>query len=124
MKPRLLALALAALVAAPALAAPAADPWHTRARDLLEKAVNIPTVQGRERMPELVAGGGLPPLHAPGGIGQALEAGTQRVRSESPEGDTQEPQRARGRQRDPIRGHFKGERPRRPAAAAAAGSVS
>jgi acetylornithine deacetylase/succinyl-diaminopimelate desuccinylase-like protein len=53
MKPRLLALALAALVAAPAIAAPAGDPWHARARDLLEKAVNIPTVPGRERVPEL-----------------------------------------------------------------------
>lgn len=34
-------------------AAPADDPWHAKARSLLEHAVNIPTVQGRDRVPEL-----------------------------------------------------------------------
>lgn len=44
--------ALSALVAAtPALAG--ADPWHDKARAMLEHAVNIPTVIGRGRVPEL-----------------------------------------------------------------------
>lgn len=38
-----------------AVAAPANDPWHLKARQLLEQAVNIPTVAGRERVPELAA---------------------------------------------------------------------
>lgn len=38
-----------------ALAAPATDPWHARARQLLEQSVNIPTVAGRDRVPELAA---------------------------------------------------------------------
>jgi acetylornithine deacetylase/succinyl-diaminopimelate desuccinylase-like protein len=36
-------------------AAPADNPWHAKARTLLEHAVNIPTVAGRERVPELAA---------------------------------------------------------------------
>lgn len=38
-----------------ALAAPVTDPWHARARQLLEQSVNIPTVAGRDRVPELAA---------------------------------------------------------------------
>lgn len=36
-------------------ATPASDPWHAKARSLLEHAVNIPTVAGRDRVPELAA---------------------------------------------------------------------
>jgi acetylornithine deacetylase/succinyl-diaminopimelate desuccinylase-like protein len=45
------------LLAVPAVvhATPANDPWHAKARDLLEHAVNIPTVAGRGRVPELAA---------------------------------------------------------------------
>lgn len=49
----LTALILTAPVAAHAT--PASDPWHARARGLLEHAVNIPTVAGRDRVPELAA---------------------------------------------------------------------
>lgn len=38
-----------------AFATPANDPWHAKARQLLEQAVNIPTVEGRNRVPELAA---------------------------------------------------------------------
>jgi acetylornithine deacetylase/succinyl-diaminopimelate desuccinylase-like protein len=36
-------------------AAPANNPWHAKARALLEHSVNIPTVAGRDRVPELAA---------------------------------------------------------------------
>lgn len=53
---RLIPLILAAsMLAAPAAASPANDPWHARARDLFERAINIPTVIGRDRVPELAA---------------------------------------------------------------------
>lgn len=53
---RLIPLFLAtSLLAAPAIASPANDPWHARARSLLESAINIPTVLGRDRVPELAA---------------------------------------------------------------------
>lgn len=42
-------------VPAVACATPANDPWHAEARALLEHAVNIPTVAGRDRVPELAA---------------------------------------------------------------------
>jgi len=49
-------LPLAALLATGcAVAAPANDPWHASARQLLEQAVNIPTVAGRDRVPEVAA---------------------------------------------------------------------
>src|SRR4051812_34030371 len=49
-------LPLAALLATGcAVAAPGNDPWHASARQLLEQAVNIPTVAGRDRVPELAA---------------------------------------------------------------------
>lgn len=49
-------LPVAALLASSlAFATPANDPWHARARQLLEQAVNIPTVAGRGRVPELAA---------------------------------------------------------------------
>jgi acetylornithine deacetylase/succinyl-diaminopimelate desuccinylase-like protein len=49
-------LPLAALLAASVTAAaPATDPWHAKARQLLEQSVNIPTVAGRGRVPELAA---------------------------------------------------------------------
>jgi acetylornithine deacetylase/succinyl-diaminopimelate desuccinylase-like protein len=43
------------LLALPALAqaTPQTDPWHAKARALLEHAVNVPTVAGRGRVPEL-----------------------------------------------------------------------
>ena len=50
--PKLLPLALLA-VAVNAGASPANDPWHAKARSLLEYSVNIPTVAGRDRVPEL-----------------------------------------------------------------------
>ena len=34
-------------------AAPANDPWHAKARAMLEHAVNVPTVLGSDRVPEL-----------------------------------------------------------------------
>jgi acetylornithine deacetylase/succinyl-diaminopimelate desuccinylase-like protein len=45
------------LLALPAVvhAAPQGDPWHAKARALLEHAVNVPTVAGRGRVPELAA---------------------------------------------------------------------
>jgi acetylornithine deacetylase/succinyl-diaminopimelate desuccinylase-like protein len=36
-------------------AAPANNPWHAKARALLEHSVNVPTVAGRDRVPELAA---------------------------------------------------------------------
>ena len=36
-------------------ATPANDPWHAKARALFEHAVNVPTVIGRDRVPELAA---------------------------------------------------------------------
>jgi acetylornithine deacetylase/succinyl-diaminopimelate desuccinylase-like protein len=45
----------ALLIAAPIHASPANDAWHARAREILEHAVNIPTVAGRDRVPELAA---------------------------------------------------------------------
>lgn len=45
------------LLALPAIAhaTPQSDPWHAKARALLEHAVNVPTVAGRGRVPELAA---------------------------------------------------------------------
>jgi acetylornithine deacetylase/succinyl-diaminopimelate desuccinylase-like protein len=43
------------VVPAAVQATPANDQWHATARDLLEHAVNIPTVAGRDRVPELAA---------------------------------------------------------------------
>jgi acetylornithine deacetylase/succinyl-diaminopimelate desuccinylase-like protein len=49
-------LTLALLIAPVAVqAAPANDPWHAKARAMLEHSVNIPTVAGRDRVPELAA---------------------------------------------------------------------
>ncbi|MES2148317.1 MAG: M20/M25/M40 family metallo-hydrolase [Pseudomonadota bacterium] len=49
-------LPIAALVVASAVhASPADDVWHAKARALLEHAVNIPTVEGRDKVPELAA---------------------------------------------------------------------
>ena len=36
-------------------AAPANDPWHAKARAMLEHAVNVPTVLDRDRVPELAS---------------------------------------------------------------------
>jgi acetylornithine deacetylase/succinyl-diaminopimelate desuccinylase-like protein len=38
-----------------AVASPLNDQWHAKARALLEHSVNIPTVEGRDRVPELAA---------------------------------------------------------------------
>jgi acetylornithine deacetylase/succinyl-diaminopimelate desuccinylase-like protein len=46
---------LATAVLAVASTAHAADPWHDKARAMLEHAVNVPTVIGRGRVPELAA---------------------------------------------------------------------
>lgn len=49
-------LPIAALFASSVVCAtPANDQWHAKARELLEHAVNIPTVEGRDRVPELAA---------------------------------------------------------------------
>jgi acetylornithine deacetylase/succinyl-diaminopimelate desuccinylase-like protein len=45
----------ALLVSSAVWATPANDDWHARARQLLEQSVNIPTVEGRNRVPELAA---------------------------------------------------------------------
>lgn len=51
---RLLAASIAVL-ATTLCQAETADPWHAKARELLEHAINIPTVKGRNRVPELAA---------------------------------------------------------------------
>lgn len=51
---RLAILAFLAL-ATPLAAAPPADPWHTKARELFQHAIEVPTVAGRGKVPELVA---------------------------------------------------------------------
>jgi acetylornithine deacetylase/succinyl-diaminopimelate desuccinylase-like protein len=43
------------LCGAAASAQPPADPWHAKAREIYQRAISIPTVQGRGRVPELVA---------------------------------------------------------------------
>jgi acetylornithine deacetylase/succinyl-diaminopimelate desuccinylase-like protein len=49
-------LPMAALLASSIVsAAPANDVWHAKARQLLEQSVNIATVEGRNRVPELAA---------------------------------------------------------------------
>jgi acetylornithine deacetylase/succinyl-diaminopimelate desuccinylase-like protein len=45
----------ALLVSGAVCASPANDEWHARARQLLEQSVNIPTVEGRNKVPELAA---------------------------------------------------------------------
>ena len=52
LKPILCSALLGTLIAGVA-AAPADDPWHAKARAMLEHAVNVPTVLGRDRVPEL-----------------------------------------------------------------------
>jgi acetylornithine deacetylase/succinyl-diaminopimelate desuccinylase-like protein len=53
MRLALIAAALLSTAAAAGLAQPPADPWHAKAREIYEHAINIPTVQGRGRVPEL-----------------------------------------------------------------------
>jgi len=50
-----LALAAAALglFATSALAAPPADRWHAKAREIFQASIEIPTVEGRNKVPEL-----------------------------------------------------------------------
>jgi acetylornithine deacetylase/succinyl-diaminopimelate desuccinylase-like protein len=49
-------LKIALLIAPLAVqASPANDVWHAKARAMLEHAVNVPTVAGRDRVPELAA---------------------------------------------------------------------
>lgn len=48
-----LTLLATALLALPLLAAAQDNPWHAKARTLLERAVAIPTVAGRGKVPEL-----------------------------------------------------------------------
>lgn len=42
---------LCALISTPALATPASDQWHAKARDMLDKAIAYPTVAGRDQVP-------------------------------------------------------------------------
>ncbi len=49
----ILCFALSGALIAGVAAAPANDPWHAKARAMLEYAVNVPTVLGRDRVPEL-----------------------------------------------------------------------
>lgn len=51
---RLFAAAIAVLATTVGHAQPV-DPWHAKARALLEHAINIPTVKGRNRVPELAS---------------------------------------------------------------------
>lgn len=53
MRIALLALALSVATAAVAADDPWRDPWHAKARALLAHAISIPTVKGRDRVPEL-----------------------------------------------------------------------
>ncbi|MFD1612959.1 M20/M25/M40 family metallo-hydrolase [Sphingomonas tabacisoli] len=46
-------IALGALLATPALATPANNQWHAKARDLLKHAIEVLTVKGRGHVPEL-----------------------------------------------------------------------
>jgi acetylornithine deacetylase/succinyl-diaminopimelate desuccinylase-like protein len=55
MRPLPVVLALSLLASSAAHSATANDPWHAKAREMLEHAVNIPTVLGRDRVPELAA---------------------------------------------------------------------
>jgi len=50
---RLFAAAALALLSSAASAAPPADPWHAKAREILQRSVEIPTVPGRGQMPAL-----------------------------------------------------------------------
>jgi acetylornithine deacetylase/succinyl-diaminopimelate desuccinylase-like protein len=50
---RLLFAAFLSLATATAAAQPPADPWHSKGREIYERAVGIPSVQGRGRMVEL-----------------------------------------------------------------------
>jgi acetylornithine deacetylase/succinyl-diaminopimelate desuccinylase-like protein len=50
---RLMLFTAALAIAASAAAQPPADRWHSKGREIYERAVEIPTVQGRSRMPEL-----------------------------------------------------------------------
>ena len=52
---RSLLLAAALSCAASAAAQPPSDPWHAKAREMYERAVEIPTVAGRGKMGELTA---------------------------------------------------------------------
>jgi acetylornithine deacetylase/succinyl-diaminopimelate desuccinylase-like protein len=63
-------LPIAALITSTVIGAtPADDQWHAKARTLLEHAVNIPTVEGRDRVPELAAY--LAAQYRAGGIAEA-----------------------------------------------------
>ena len=55
MRLRPLLTAIALIVPLTLHATPANDPWHAKARALFEHAVNVPTVIGRDRVPELAA---------------------------------------------------------------------
>lgn len=46
---------VALLAASVAAAAPVQDPWVAKGRDMLARAITIPTVAGREKVPELAA---------------------------------------------------------------------
>jgi acetylornithine deacetylase/succinyl-diaminopimelate desuccinylase-like protein len=48
-----IAAAAAALLSSSALAAPPAVDWHARAREIFQHAIEIPTVEGRGKVPEL-----------------------------------------------------------------------
>lgn len=48
-----IAILATALLAGSVAAAPAANPWHAKARELLRQSVEIPTVAGRGKVPEL-----------------------------------------------------------------------
>jgi acetylornithine deacetylase/succinyl-diaminopimelate desuccinylase-like protein len=48
-----IAILATALLAGSVAAAPAANPWHAKARELLKQSVEIPTVAGRGKVPEL-----------------------------------------------------------------------
>src|ERR1041384_7613675 len=50
---RLILATSALLFASSALAAPPSTDWHARARDILQHAIEIPTVEGRGKVPEL-----------------------------------------------------------------------
>ena len=50
---RLLFVATCALLSSSAFAAPPATDWHARARDIFRHSIEIPTVQGRGKVPEL-----------------------------------------------------------------------
>ena len=82
-----------ALLAGSAVAAPADNPWHAKARELFKQAIETPTVAGRGKVPELAqylagqykaAGWADSDIHVSGGADRV-----RRYRRDIPEAEAQ-----------------------------------